>query len=188
MNTLSHTIKFFFGLEAPASQVTSKESEVLLKYLPARGVVVELGCFEGSTTALLATNTEATLYSIDPFFSGRLGVSYGEWIAKLHSRRSRTRNVRFLKGFSFDQARHFSESIDFLFVDADHRFEAVQQDWNDWFPKVKAGGIIAMHDSKVAENSPDRLGSMDFYDNFLSQLPKVTEIDGVDSLVVLRKI
>jgi predicted O-methyltransferase YrrM len=184
MNALSHAIKFVLGLESPETQVTQREAEVLLKHLPDHGVIVELGCFEGRTTALLATNTQGIIYSIDPFFRGRLGVSYGEWIAKLHNRRAN--NVRFLKGFSFEQAPRFTESIDFLFIDADHRLEAVQQDWKDWFPKVKSGGVIAMHDSKPAQNSPNRLGSMDFYDNYISRLADVAEIDGIDSLVVLR--
>jgi predicted O-methyltransferase YrrM len=186
MNTLSHTIKFVLGIDSPESQVTEREMEALLKHLPKTGIIVELGCFEGRTTACLANHTKGTIYSIDPFFSGRLGVSYGEWIAKLHTKRSKATNVRFLKGFSFTQAPNFNQAIDFLFIDADHRLEAIQRDWNDWFPKVKSGGIIAMHDAKPAKNSPNRLGSMEFYENYISQLPDVTEIDGVGSLVVLR--
>jgi predicted O-methyltransferase YrrM len=38
------------------------------------------------------------------------------------------------------------ESIDFLFIDADHSFEAVKKDLKLWYPKVKTGGIIAGHD------------------------------------------
>ena len=39
-------------------------------------------------------------------------------------------------------------SVDFLFIDADHSYEAVKADWSQWFPKVKRNGYIALHDAK----------------------------------------
>jgi predicted O-methyltransferase YrrM len=38
------------------------------------------------------------------------------------------------------------ETIDFCFIDADHRFNGVVSDIRAWYPKVKTGGIIAGHD------------------------------------------
>ena len=38
------------------------------------------------------------------------------------------------------------ESIDFVFIDANHVYEAVREDLKAWYPKVKSGGIIAGHD------------------------------------------
>ncbi len=37
-------------------------------------------------------------------------------------------------------------SLDFVFIDADHSYEAVKQDIAHWLPKVKAGGWIGGHD------------------------------------------
>jgi cephalosporin hydroxylase len=39
-----------------------------------------------------------------------------------------------------------NESIDFLFIDGDHRYEGVKQDLKLWMPKIKKGGVIAGHD------------------------------------------
>lgn len=39
-----------------------------------------------------------------------------------------------------------SASIDVMFIDMEHTFEAVTQDIRLWFPKVKTGGWIAGHD------------------------------------------
>lgn len=36
--------------------------------------------------------------------------------------------------------------FDFVYIDADHRYEAVRQDLMLWYSKVRPGGIIAGHD------------------------------------------
>lgn len=57
------------------------------------------------------------------------------------------------------------ESIDFLFLDGDHSYEAVIRDIDIWLPKVKKGGVFAGHDrdyppagkaifEKIPENIP----------------------------------
>lgn len=38
------------------------------------------------------------------------------------------------------------QSLDFIFIDADHTYEAVYQDLIHWVPKLKFGGHIAGHD------------------------------------------
>lgn len=38
------------------------------------------------------------------------------------------------------------ESLDFVFIDADHTYEGVKEDVNGWTPKVRKGGIVSGHD------------------------------------------
>ena len=38
------------------------------------------------------------------------------------------------------------ESLDSVFIDADHSYEAVKMDIQNWMPKVRKGGILAGHD------------------------------------------
>jgi hypothetical protein len=38
------------------------------------------------------------------------------------------------------------ESLDFVFIDANHTYDYVKQDLNLWYPKVKKGGIFSGHD------------------------------------------
>lgn len=48
---------------------------------------------------------------------------------------------------SMDAARIFrDETADLVFIDADHRYEAVLEDIRGWLPKVRSGGIICGHD------------------------------------------
>ena len=54
-------------------------------------------------------------------------------------------------------------SLDFVFIDADHGFEAVQNDIDFWWPKIRGGGILCGHDYpwKSVENAVK--SRLDFY-------------------------
>jgi predicted O-methyltransferase YrrM len=186
MNAAIHALKYLLGFDDPQSQVTYSELECLLSYALQADVVVEIGCYEGRTAMELAKAARGRVYSVDPFFRGRLGICYGELIARTHRRRQGVDNVKFIKGFSHEVAPQFTYSIDLLFVDADHAYEAIKQDWQDWFPKVRPGGIIALHDCKVADSSPDYLGSMKFYDQDIPKMSGIEQVDSVGSLAIFR--
>lgn len=56
-------------------------------------------------------------------------------------------HFRTVKGISWEVADQFEdESVDFVFIDADHVYQSVRNDVLAWLPKVKPGGIIAGHD------------------------------------------
>lgn len=38
------------------------------------------------------------------------------------------------------------ESLDFIYIDANHAYEHVKKDLEIWFPKLKKGGVFAGHD------------------------------------------
>jgi predicted O-methyltransferase YrrM len=186
MRSLAHLCRFLLRLDAPQSQVTDSELRLLLDHAKDAETVCEIGCFEGKTCAALAGATKGTVYSVDPFPPGRLGIRYGQWIARAHFRREGLKNVRLLRGFSADVAPSFDRPIDLLFIDANHSYEGVKQDWDLWSPKVRDGGRIAMHDCKQSANSPSYLGSMKFYEEDIPRIPGAQEVGSVDSLVVLK--
>ena len=55
--------------------------------------------------------------------------------------------ARLIKGFSMDVAKTVpDESLDFVYIDADHTYESVKEDINAWAKKVRKGGIVSGHD------------------------------------------
>lgn len=56
-------------------------------------------------------------------------------------------NCHLLKGFSLDMVQYFTnESLDFVYIDANHHFDHVMQDIIQWGRRVRKGGIIAGDD------------------------------------------
>ena len=55
--------------------------------------------------------------------------------------------VRHVKDFSYNAHKKFPDGyFDFVYVDAGHTYAEVKQDLEDWYPKVKKGGLFAGHD------------------------------------------
>ena len=186
MRAVVHFCRFILSLDQPRSQLTAAELDVLLKYARGAKIAVEIGCAEGKTSVALAQAVAGRIYSIDIFSRGRFGISYSEWTAKIHRRRRGVKNLEFVKGDSKAVAYQFPDLIDFLFIDADHSYDAVRADWNLWGSKVRPGGIIACHDCRIGPNNRNCLDSMRFYEEHMRHAPWATEIDGVDSLAVFR--
>jgi hypothetical protein len=59
-------------------------------------------------------------------------------------------------------------SFDYVYVDADHTYDGVRDDLRCWFPKVRAGGVLAGHDyRKENRRSPIRFGVVQAVTEFL---------------------
>jgi predicted O-methyltransferase YrrM len=68
------------------------------------------------------------------------------------------------QGYSWELADRFSdESVDFIWIDADHHYSSVIQDIRAWWPKLKKGGIIAGHDYT---DEGVKLAVREFFDEF----------------------
>lgn len=121
-----------------------------------KGKGVEVGTFKGSFSNQIMNNWSGTLYMVDvwrPLESGYDDSSnHGRYDGGVY-----TDAMENIKGFE-DRAimvRATSEiasnmfndnSLDFVYIDANHAYDYVVQDIELWYPKVKKGGFICGHD------------------------------------------
>lgn len=119
----------------------------------------EIGCYHGKTTSYLLRHCpNLKLYAVDKWEKVEPdpnGETRGcenwdpvEGKKKFdHAVRLFKRRLTILCGDSVEMADKVpDESLDFVFIDADHRYEAVKKDIRAWTPKVKEDGVICGHD------------------------------------------
>lgn len=54
---------------------------------------------------------------------------------------------KILRSTSADASTKFdNDYFDFIYIDADHTLEAVRNDIQNWYPKLRSGGMLAGHD------------------------------------------
>lgn len=116
--------------------------------------VLEIGTAQGGTLWLWCrvADPRATIVSID-LRHGQFGGGY-HW-AKIPLYKSFAQNgqaLRLIRGDSHAPEtrsrvkRQLPRTVDFLFIDGDHSYEGVKQDFEMYSPLVAKGGIIAFHD------------------------------------------
>lgn len=82
--------------------------------------------------------------------------------------------VEFVQGYSDECAKRFDdESLDLIFIDADHSEGWVLRDLAAWVPKVKPGGVLAGHDY----DSPRYPGVKRAVDAFFERHPTPVQLD-----------
>jgi predicted O-methyltransferase YrrM len=141
------------GLRPPLAQHTPPEGELLRRLAAGAECVVELGVAEGASAYELrkVIAPRGTLYLVDPYHLGHFfGRSAAELVARRLVESVERGRVVWMRQMSHDAVTTWTREIDFLFIDADHAYEAVRRDWNDWTPFVRTGGVVALHDALAA--------------------------------------
>jgi predicted O-methyltransferase YrrM len=196
MNTgkaLYHFFKVSCNLEDANTQTTINEREIIKKYAANKKMAVEIGVFEGVNTLIIASELakNGLLIGVDPFFKGKLGISYSKLITQNRLKKSKVHyKVKLLEMFSYDAALLVNEKVDFIFIDGDHSLEGIKRDWDDWSPKVKVGGVIALHDTSVPDHDPkvEELGSYLYFQSHIQFDDRFKHLEKVDSLNVLERV
>lgn len=116
----------------------------------APGAVVEIGSYKGGSLYQWQEHTApgSVIIAIDlpggPWGSRDALPHVGQWrewgpeiipiLADSHS------------ADTVEAVRQEIDAIDFLFIDGDHRYEGAKSDFDLYWPMVRPGGIVALHD------------------------------------------
>ncbi len=134
-----------------------KRYEILAKLINDNNfkTYIEVGVWEGETPRYLIKNTELDkLILVDSYSKDSEMSNYGDVIqAQDKVIDLMTANTKKVVPF-FTSSESASKlikdnSIDIIFLDADHAYESVKQDIELWYPKLKKDGILAIHDYQI---------------------------------------
>jgi SAM-dependent methyltransferase len=152
---------------------------------------IEIGVLNGETSAfLLGINARITLAGIDPIIPDSMEATL------IGSRDAIQKNTlfagsrwTFIQDYSFNCYYHFQDdTIDFLFIDGDHTYEAVKRDFVLFFPKIKSGGLLFFHDSRMNRGGANfHVGSSEFVDQLIGGDERLELIGEAFSLTCFKK-
>jgi len=190
-----HPFYGWLGLRPALAQHTAAEHRALQRWAAGRMSIVELGVAEGvSALAMREVMAEnANLYLVDPFHLSRIpALNFVKRVAHKAVGSCRRGKVFWIPKFSHEALSRWDTPIDLLFIDGDHAESAVERDWNDWSPFVRAGGIAIFHDARMFQGGwvrPD-YGPLRVVDRFFrnTDAPGWQIADEVDSLVVVERL
>jgi predicted O-methyltransferase YrrM len=133
------------------------------------GDYVELGSWKGLTTCYLATACKlrgrGRVFAVDTFEGTREHATRYKSIAaeggttlpafEMSIRRAGVGAVVTpCPGMTTKVvAEHRHRKIAFLLIDADHSYEGVKADFDNWFPMVTMGGIVVFHDYTMRDGA-----------------------------------
>lgn len=155
--------------------ITLIEAKALSKYAECvtSGVIVEIGSYKGKSALAIAHGVNALksdnppqIFCVDPHkaFVGELGGIFGpedrKDFFKLMLDSEAYKYVSLINVESTVLTKGWNKPIGLLFIDGDHRYGAVRDDYESWYPHVIDGGIIALDDSKPLPGQ--KLGSAEF--------------------------
>jgi len=159
------------------------DSEAHRLYMLARDVIpagaptaVELGSWQGKSSVMIAGGlvgrAGGRLLCIDPFGTDENPEYQRLYYDPLLSNMKRTLEQAFsdhmqqgglssvvhaIRGYSFEAVQTWTIPIDLLFIDANHGYDEVHRDFEQWTPFVRVGGVVALHDVSPAWPGPARV-------------------------------
>jgi predicted O-methyltransferase YrrM len=129
--------------------LSSEEGE-FLRLNAQGGNCLEIGSYKGKSASYIATSAHS-LVCIDPF----LFWDGSKWIvddnlavmqAFLHNIKQ-FENITVIKSTSAACAGLFKENhFDMIFIDGSHVYENVLEDIRNYYPKLRKGGALLLHD------------------------------------------
>jgi hypothetical protein len=175
---------YVFGTAIDETKIGATESENIIFTLCVKKALeqnnnefantLEIGILNGERCChFLNIHPNVKHIGIDPIIPDSMESSL------IGSKEIIDKNTKFAKDrFEFindycekDSVVHYinDNSIDFLFIDGDHNYEAVKRDFNLYYSKVKPNRFIGIHDSRMYRGGANfHPGSSKFTDELLA--------------------
>ena len=137
-------------------EIPNVTRDILTKWAHELGfkIGVEVGVAGGIFSRVICeTNPQMKVYGVDPWESysdyevGGTPEEFAKYEHRARKRLASYTNYEILKEYSVTALQKFEDnSVDFVYIDANHREPFISEDVNGWYKKVKIGGILSGHD------------------------------------------
>lgn len=155
--------------------------------LKNNGCVVEIGSWCAKSIMYMVagaskTNFNKNFFCVDPFLTSKdePNGKYETFITNLKNNGIYDK-VTHIKEKSQIAGLTFNETIEFLFIDGFHKYEAVKTDFQLFYPKIVEGGYVAIHDVCYYQGPTDLITEISKLDTF-----KI--IAFCDSIILAQKV
>lgn len=155
------------------------------------GLIVELGVLEGYTTRIFIESSPigTRVVGVDPIIPDSMNSNLIGSREKIEGLQNEFPNkFKHIFNYSWDVVDQFKDnSISYLFLDANHEYDAVKKDFDWYFPKIKSDGYIALHDAAMQLEGPQHWEGPSRLATELLNDTRVSWAATVYSMVVFRK-
>lgn len=140
-----------------------QKNHYTLKYIKEGDICAEVGVWQGHLTAKILKHKPSKLCLIDPWKSqdviGRCYSIKQEKMDKIYenvlNEFGKFSNVEIYREFSTNVS--FSKQyFDWVYIDADHSYDAVKKDLEFYYPLMKKGGFLCGDDYGLWSNNPKK--------------------------------
>jgi predicted O-methyltransferase YrrM len=190
----THFLLWCLNLAQAETQTSDAERSALARHAAGKRRLVEVGVWHGVTTKVLrrAMAADGILTGVDPYPKGRFGFSVQRVIAHHEIGRIGNGTVQWHRSTGVEAARNYTSNkghlVDFVFIDGEHSYEGLRQDWEAWSPLVAPDGIVALHDScSSADRQIEDAGSVIFTREVILKDQRFKLVETVDTLTILRR-
>ncbi|MBN2421624.1 class I SAM-dependent methyltransferase [Candidatus Woesearchaeota archaeon] len=157
--TKNKFINYINKIDGLISDIEAELLFSLAKKCKNKGVIVEIGSWKGKSTVCLALGSKKgsknKIYAVDPHIIEGFNSTYNEFITNIKKAKVEDVVIPLVKT-SKEASKNFKEKIELIFIDGDHSYQGVREDFELWFPKVIDGGIVVFHDT-IGHKGPKKL-------------------------------
>jgi len=176
--------KFGMGLVRTFPRHSVRFAKKYFKNKPI--TAIEIGSWKGENASSIFEELNVRkLYIIDPYLPYQNYVKQGKSLGNLSNAQSIAKRklskhknkIIWIKNYSDNAIKEIKEKVDFVYIDGNHEYEYVKRDVENYYKKLKKGGILAGYDITHERFNRDIFKALKEFSNKTKITPYISRTD-----------